>query len=997
MTELNVTEAGAVQFPMVRHAAEVGWMPLSPSNAIAMRGSEAGLLFRSEVEEALRRFNPWMTDSAIRSVVENLLALSPTIEGNRQMLAWLRGERQWYDEAEERHRQVRLVDFDDTSANTLHVTWEWRLKPPARKGNRADVMFVVNGVPVAIVEHKNPTDADAIERGVTQLRRYEIETPELMGAAQLFNVTHMLDYWYGVTWNLSRRYMARWKETQEESYRFAVQSFFEPTDFLRTLRDWVLFYVEDGETRKTVLRQHQRRAVDRIVERCAETAKHRGLVWHTQGAGKTFTLLTAARLVLEAKEEFRNPTVVVVVDRTELEGQLSGWVERLLGEMQQQDIAVWRAGSKEQLREMLATDRRGLIISMIHKFEGIEKDANARDNIYVFIDEAHRSVARELGTYLMAALPNSTIVGFTGTPIARTEHGEGTFKIFGADDEQGYLDKYSIAESIEDETTLPIRHMMAPSEMTVPAAQLDREFFALAEIEGVTDVDELNRVLDRAVGLRTFLTADDRIDEVAAFVAQHFQENVLPLGYKAFLVGFNREACAKYKRALDRLLPPEWIESVYSENANDIVERPLVAELQISEEREKDVRLMFKKASEDPKLLIVTDKLLTGFDAPLLYCMYLDKPMRDHVLLQAIARANRPYVDGEGHSKPIGLVVDFVGVLRELRKALQFDSSDVSGVIKDLDLLMHDFQDKIAEAKATYLDSGEGSRVAETRAAYATNAGSADQRLEEVVYTRFLDPDARKGFFSSYKEMEALWEILSPSAELRDHIDTFRRLSHLYAVVRNAYADRPDFVADLAHKTRRLVEESAAMYGLGNLTKSATFDLRTLTALRKGSGPDEAKVFNLVRGLQAEVESEPGLESVLRPLKERAESVLKDLEARTTTGLAALDMLETLAKEKETAVAAARDSALPPKAFGVYWTLKDDVALQTAGVNAMEFTEEVQALVERFPNAAVNADEQRRLRTSLYNPLLRVEARERGRIVDQTIAILLSGDADAEA
>ncbi len=995
MTEPKITEAGSVQFPMVRHAAEIGWAPLPPSDALAMRGGEAGLLFRGVLEEALHRFNSWMTDDAVRSVVENIQALPPTIEGNRQMLAWLRGERQWYDEAEQRHRQVRLVDFDEPSANVLHVTWEWRLKPPARKGNRADVMFVVNGLPVAIVEHKNPTDA--IERGVTQLRRYEIETPELMVAAQLFNVTHLLDYWYGVTWNLSRRYMARWKEPQEESYRFAVQSFFEPMDFLRTLRDWVLFYVEDGETRKTVLRQHQRRAVDRIVERCAETVRHRGLVWHTQGAGKTFTLLTAARLVLEAKEEFGNSTVVVVVDRTELEGQLAGWVERLLGEMQQQDIAVWRASSKEQLRELLATDRRGLIISMIHKFEGIEKDANARDNIYVFIDEAHRSVARELGTYLMAALPNSTIVGFTGTPIARTEHGEGTFKIFGADDEQGYLDKYSIAESIEDETTLPIRHMMAPSEMTVPAEQLDREFFALAAMEGVTDVDELNRVLDRAVGLRTFLTADDRIEKVSTFVAKHFQENVLPLGFKGFLVAVNREACAKYKRALDKLLPPEWTVPVYSENSNDVVERPLVAELQLSEEREKDVRLMFKKASEDPKLLIVTDKLLTGFDAPLLYCMYLDKPMRDHVLLQAIARVNRPHVDVKGIRKPIGLVVDFVGVLRELRKALQFDSADVSGVIEDLDLLMHDFQNKIAEARAAYLDSEDGGRVAETRAVYATTGGSADQRLEQIVYTRFLDPDTRKGFFSTYKEIEALWEILSPSAELRDHIDTFRHLTQLYAVVRNAYADRPNFEADLAHKTRRLVEESAAMHGLGNLTKSVTFDLRTLTALRKQSGSDEAKVFNLVRGLQAEVESEPGLESVLRPLKERAESVLKDLEGRATSGLAALDMLEALAKEKEAAVAAARDSTLPPRAFGVYWTLKDDAALHAAGVSAMGFAEEAQALVERFPNAAVNADEQRRLRTSLYNPLLRVAGRERGRIVDQTLAILLSGDADVEA
>ena len=996
MTELSITEAGSVQFPMVRHAAEIGWAPLRPVDALAMRGGEAGLLFRGVLEGALHRLNPWLTDDAVRSVVENLQAIPPTIEGNRQMLAWLRGKRQWYDEAERRHRQVGLVDFDEPGSNVLHVTWEWRLKPLSRKGNRADVMFVVNGVPVAIVEHKNPTDADAIERGVTQLRRYEIETPELMSAAQLFNVTHLLDYWYGVTWNLSRRYMARWKENQQESYRSAVQSFFEPTEFLRTLRDWILFYVEDGETRKTVLRQHQRRAVDRIVERCAGPLKRRGLVWHTQGAGKTFTLLTAARLVLEAKEQFHNSTVVVVVDRTELEGQLAGWVERLLGEMQQQDIAVWHAGSKEQLKELLATDKRGLIISMIHKFEGIEKDANARDNIFVFIDEAHRSVARELGTYLMAALPNSTIIGFTGTPIARTAHGEGTFKIFGADDDQGYLDKYSIAESIEDETTLPIRHMMAPSEMTVPTEQLDRDFFDLAEMEGVTDVDELNRVLDRAVGLRTFLNADDRIEKVSAFVARHFQENVLPLGYKAFLVAVNREACAKYKQALDMLLPPEWTEAVYSQNANDVVERPLVAKLQLSEEREKDVRLTFKKSSEDPKLLIVTDKLLTGFDAPLLYCMYLDKPMRDHVLLQAIARLNRPYVDVKGISKPIGLVVDFVGVLRELRKALQFDSSDVSGAIEDLDLLMQNFQDKIAEAKASYLDDADGGSVAETRTAYATAGGSADERLEQVVYTRFLDPDARKGFYSAYKELEALWEILSPSAELRDHVDTFKSLTQLYAVVRNAYADRADFVADLAYKTQRLVEESAAMHGLGSLSKSVTFDLRTLTALRKDSGPDEAKVFNLVRGLQKDVESEPELESVLRPLKERAESVLKDLEERTTTGLAAMDLLEALAKEKEAAAVAARDSTLPPRAFGVYWTLNNDAALQAAGVTAMEFAEEVQALVERFPNAAVNADEQRRLRTSLYYPLLKVESGERGRIVDQTLAILLSGDTDAD-
>ena len=983
MTDLEITEAATAQFPMVRHAAEVGWTPLTPQAALARRGGTSAMLFRGDLEAAIQRFNPWMTDDAVRSTIERLEALPPTIEGNRDVLAWLRGERQVYDEAEQRHRPVRLIDFDAPHHNVLHVTWEWTAKPPARQRNRADVMFVVNGVPVAIVEHKNPTDRDAIERGIAQLRRYEQQTPELVAAAQLFNVTHLLDYWYGVTWNASRRFMARWKEGPDESYRLAVQSFFEPGDFLRTLRDWILFYVEDGETRKSVLRQHQRRAVERIVARCSQPAKRRGLIWHTQGSGKTFTLLTAARLILEQKDAFHSPTVLVVVDRTELEGQLKDWVERLLGDMQNQDIPVWRASSRTNLQTLLQTDRRGLILSMIHKFEGMEADANTRDTIYVFIDEAHRSVAKDLGTCLMAAVPNATIIGFTGTPISRTQYGEGTFKIFGADDDLGYLDKYTLAESIEDETTLPICHTLAPSDMTVPAERLDREFFALAEMEGVTDVDELNRVLDRAVGLRTFLMANDRIDKVAAFVANHFRQNVAPLGYKAFLVGVNREACAKYKRALDRYLPPDWTLPIYTENAADLVDRPLVATLQVSPEHEADVRRAFKKADAAPRLLIVTDKLLTGYDAPLLYCLYLDKPMRDHVLLQAIARVNRPYVDASGARKRVGLVVDFVGVLRELRKALRFDSSDVSGALEDLDLLMRDFHHKIAAAEADYLQDAGG--------------GSADERLERIVYGRFLEPQARQAFFETYKEIEALWEILSPSPQLRGRIGTFKRLARLYAAVRNAYADDVSYAADLARKTHGLVAESATQEGLGYRTKAVTFDLRTLQALRSEPGPDEAKVFNLVRGLRQEIANEPDRQPVLLPLKERAERILRDLADRTVSGLEAMERLAVLAREKETAMAATQDSGLSPRAFGVHWALKDDANLRAAGIVTLNLAQRAEALLDRFPNAAVNADEQRRLRAALYAPLLALDSGARSRVVERIVAVLLGTNADADA
>lgn len=974
MSDLRISEAGTVQFPMVKHAAEIGWTPLNPEAAKQKRGGDAGMLLRDELEAKLSEFNPWLSPDAVRSIIETLDAIPATVDGNREMLMWLRGERGWYDEAEKRHRSVQLIDFDHMDANVFHVSWEWTLKPPARKGNRADVMFLVNGMPVCIVEHKNPKDGDAIERGIKQLRRYEIETPELIGAPQLFNVTHLLDYWYGVTWNATRRDMARWKQTRDETYRFAVQAFFERTDFLRTLQHWILFYVQDSETRKSILRQHQRRAIDAAVARCADPAKTRGLVWHTQGSGKTFTLLTAAKLILEDKTRFHNATVILVVDRTELEGQLKGWVERLLGEMQRQDIATKRANTRAELQQLLDSDFRGLIVSMIHKFEAIRKDSSTRDNIFVFIDEAHRSVAKDLGTYLMASVPNATIIGFTGTPIAKTEQGEGTFKIFGQQDELGYLDKYSIKESIEDETTVPIKHMLAPSEMTVPADRLDKEFFELAAAEGVTDIEELNKVLDRAVGLRTFLKADDRVANVAAFIAQHFQENVLPLGYKAFVVAVDREACAKYKKALDKLLPPEWTEAVYTENAADAIDRPLVAELQLTEEREEDIRLLFKKADKDPKIMIVTDKLLTGYDAPLLYCLYLDKPMRDHVLLQAIARVNRPFVDPQGIQKRVGLVVDFVGVLRELKKALQFDSSDVSGVIEDLDLMLKDFLDKIAKAKEEYLDAGEG--------------GDPDARLEMIVYGRFLEPEPRKAFFEAYKDIENLWEILSPSKELVDHITTFKRLAQLYAAVRNAYADKIGFVADLAYKTRRLVEENATQQGLGRLTKSVTFDVKTLEALRSDKGSDEGKVFNLVRGLQKEIDDDADAAPVLQPLKDRAERILKDMESRRTTGMAAMDLLAALAVEKETADKAAKDTGLSPKAFAVFWVLRDQNALKGSGVDPLELARETEKLLARFPNARVNADEQRQLRAALYRPLLPVGKNERTHIVELIIEIV---------
>jgi type I restriction enzyme R subunit len=208
------------------------------------------------------------------------------------------------------------------------------------------------------------------------------------------------------------------------------------------------------------------------------------------------------------------------------------------------------------------------------------------------------------------------------------------------DDEKGYLDKYSIAESIDDGTTVQLNYALAPSDLLVDREVLEKEFLNLADAQGVSDIEELNAILDRAVELKEMLKAPSRVEKVAKYVAQHFRENLEPMGFKAFLVAVDRPACAAYKKELDKFLPPEYSKVVYSPYHNDDLD---MKEYYISEDEEKQIRKDFLKKESNPKILIVTQKLLTGFDAPILYCMYLDKPMRDHVLLQAIARVNRPY------------------------------------------------------------------------------------------------------------------------------------------------------------------------------------------------------------------------------------------------------------------------------------------------------------------------------------------------------------------
>jgi type I restriction enzyme R subunit len=942
------SERATVQDPLVGYAVEIGWAYLSPEQALTLRRGQGGTFLYQTLRDKLIALNPGIvTIENVDQVIAKIESVRNNIEGNAEVLAWLRGERSVYVEDEKRQRNVTLIDFEHAAHNIFHVTDEWQYTN-GQYTNRADVLFIINGIPVALVETKGAKKISGIDEGVTQIRRYHRETPELVTASQIFNVTHLLDFFYGTTWNLERKDIFNWKDEEKGNFEKKVKRFFSRERFLKVIGEWIVFYKKEDELRKIVLRQHQTRAVEKIVERTLDPEKKRGLVWHAQGAGKTFTMIKVAEQILR-HPAFEKPTVVMLVDRNELEGQLSGWIKSVLGEGRAEF-----AQSKQHLRELLRADYRGLIVSMIHKFDRADANLCTRENVFILVDEAHRSMSGDLGNYLVAALPNATMIGFTGTPIDKIAYGKGTFKVFGKDDPQGYLDKYPISESIEDGTTVPLHYTLAPNDIRVPREQLEKEFLDLVETEGVSDIEELNKILDRSLTLKTFLKATDRIEKVARFVAEHFQRNVEPLGYKAFLVAVDREACALYKKELDKHLPSDYSTVVYTSIHND---SELLAEYRLAEDEEKTVRKAFIKQNALPKILIVTEKLLTGFDAPILYCMYLDKPMRDHALLQAIARVNRPYEEEGDIKKPAGFVLDFVGIFENLEKALAFDSDVVASVIQNLDVLKRRFAMLMGDQASTYL---------------ALCQGPIDDKAVERAIDSFADKEKRERFYKFFKEIEMLYEIISPDPFLREHIDSYGKLSVLYEIVRNAFIKRIALYKDIAKKTEGLVRERAEAYGLDAATPIVKIDEKTLDALKKSDSSEPSKVINLGKGLAQKVFEEGEKQPYLIPIGERAEAILDSYDDRQINTQDALEQLRKLLEEYIQARKEQEKSGFDLNTFTVYWVLKQ------AGVSQPEKTAPlVEAAFRQFPNYVYNAADRRQLKAELYKALLPAAGKER--------------------
>ena len=935
-----MSERSAVQEPMLKYADEIGWQSISSSEAMQMRGGDTTALYFMDVLKAqLLKLNKGIVDdSNCAEVMRKLGLLNATLAGNQEALLWMRGEKSIFVASENRERNVTLIDFENPDNNLFHVTDEWEQQNAAHR-NRADVVFLINGIPVAVVEAKNAGKSDGLALGVEQIRRYHDETPEMFTTAQLFGATQLTDLFYGVTWNTSRKSLFNWKIDEPTNYEQKVKTFFNRDRFLKILQQSIIFQSRDDQLTKIVLRQHQTRAVEKVIERVQDPNKRRGLVWHTQGSGKTLTMISIAARLLRSGEQTEKPTVLMVVDRNELESQL---FRNITG----YGITTLEvAQSKDDLERILASDYRGLVVSMIHKFDKRPANLNTRESVAVLIDEAHRTTGGDFGNYLMAALPNATYIGFTGTPIDSLSKGEGTFKVFGVDDEQGYLDKYAISESIADGTTVQLNYALAPSTLWADQEILDREFLNLADAEGVSDPDELNAILDRAVNLKVMMKAPDRVEKIAQFVAEHFQETVEPMGFKAFLVGVDREACALYKQALDKYLPPKYSEVVYSTDNRD---SPLMKSYYHTTEQEKDVRKRFTNKNELPKILIVTQKLLTGFDAPILYCLYLDKPMRDHLLLQAIARVNRPYEDTDGLVKPAGFVLDFVGIFENLEKALAFDADEVESVIQNIDVLKETFAKLMRETAQQYLPLAKG----------------ADDKAKERAIVNFRDKEVREPFFTFFKQLQNLYNILSPDAFLHPFIEDYQAIATLYGLIRNVYSDRTYVDKELTAKTQKLLQ----MHTEGDLFRlpDAVYELNetTLEEIDQSDSSDTVKVLNLAKVLRQKVTDESTSQPFLIPIGERAEAAIAAYENRQSGTQDTLAEFMRLAAEYANAAREQDQMDLDNNTYAVYTILRNVIE----DVNP-EQARAVDQIFEQFPDYRWDNQQGSRLRIMLYRTL----------------------------
>ena len=757
---------------------------------------------------------------------------------------------------------------EQLALNEYVVTNQW-VYPQAEGGKRLDIVLLINGFPVGIGELKTPVRAAVTWLdGAGDIADYEKSIPEMF-VPNVFNfATEGKCYRYGSI-GMPVNMWGPWHTPTHKTegsladVKVSVGDMITPEKIMDIMQFFTLFATDKKHRKyKIICRYQQYEGANLIVERVKENKIKKGLIWHFQGSGKSLLMVFAAQK-LRMIPELKNPTVVIVDDRLDLETQITATFNA-------SDIPnLVSIATKQELIDFFTQDMRKIAITTIFRFGDVEQELNRRDNIILMVDEAHRTQEGDLGEKMRLALPNAFFFGLTGTPINRLD--KNTFRTFGAiEDKSGYMSRYTFSDSIRDKATLPLNFEPVPVDLKIDRDKLDQEFDALTE--HLSDEDRAE--LSKRVNMKAIMYDRKRIRKVCQHIVNHYQTKIEPNGYKGQVVVFDRECCLMYKEELDKLLPEEATTIVMDTNSD---KEDRYKKWRRNKDQEGKVLDQFRDKNHPLKLVIVTAKLLTGFDAPILQVMYLDKPMKDHTLLQAICRTNRTYDEG----KTNGLIVDYIGIFDNVAKALDFDESSMKKVITNIE----DVKKQVPALMRKCLSYFMG--VDRTKEGWEGLLAA-----QECIPTN-KDKDE---FGADYRVLNRAWNALSPDPFLDQYKYDYVWLSKVYESVKPTDNRGALVWAALGAKTMELVHSNIEVGEVHDDMDILTMDADLIDQFIEKYKNDKKKVKKIEIDLVAKIRKHSDDPKFIK-LGERLEDLRERHEQGLINSIEFLKLLLELARE----------------------------------------------------------------------------------------------------
>ncbi|WP_276348830.1 type I restriction endonuclease subunit R [Daejeonella sp. JGW-45] len=846
------------------------------------------VLLENELTDALCRLNPEIATKPERAeeIIHKLRAILITVNNiglvraNEEFAKWLRGEVSLPFGNEEHHIPIRLIDFENKKNNSYILSNQLSIR--ARETKIPDIVCYVNGIPLIIGEAKTPVrPAVSWLDGAHDIHViYENAIPQLFVPNILSFATEGKELFIGAV-RTPLEYWTPWRVENEkdELEHFAglndvgkqLTHLLKPSTLLDILQHYTVYATNNQKRKiKVVCRYQQYEGANAIVQRVLEGKIKKGLIWHFQGSGKSLLMLFAAQK-LRKLEALGNPTVMIVVDRIDLDTQITATFNTA-------DVPnMLTTDSIKELHDLLEADTRKIIITMIHKFKDAYVDMNKRDNIIVMVDEAHRTQEGDLGRKMRAALPNAFLFGLTGTPINKAD--KNTFWAFGAEqDAAGYMSRYTFQESIRDKATLPLHFEPRLPNYHIRKEDLDTAFKELTNDLGDEDRNTLSQ---KATNMNVFLKSPERVRAIVKDIAEHYTRHVEPEGLKAMIVTPDRFACIQYKEELDSWFPAEASEVVISTSANDSFE--FKQRWGMDKDQQEKVVEKFNDPDSPLKFIIVTAKLLTGFDSPILQTMYLDKSLKDHTLLQAICRTNRLFPN-----KTFGRIVDYFGVFDNTAKALAFDEESIKAVITNL----QELRDKLPELVLVCL-----SHFFNIDRSIIGFEGL--QAAQDCINTN----EKRDAFAKDFSGLSKLWEALSPDEVLNQFQKDYKWLSQVYTSVKPTSSDNGRLLWHaLGAQTTKLIHDHIVVSGITTDMEEMILNAEVIDDLMNKKDPRQAQ--KLVKVLNSRLTKHKGILQ-FKELSER----LEELRDKAERGLInSIDFIKELCQIAKETLQAERDT-----------------------------------------------------------------------------------------